>query len=172
MVDTMRIKFGIDPVAGIYAGIVVVRVTRISHRQRRSASLPSRRVGAFSPNGARFHSEGRSPGNDGTIKQSQAPTGRDPSRRATWCHPVGVKKSLIGRVPRALPWPVEYDPDGVGNGDAVASSSPEGARFHSEWRSPGNGRSPGKNHAAPNQSQAPTGRDPWRRAAASKQFSP
>ena len=128
-------------------------------------------------------------------------------RKATdRCHPVGVNGMRYGREPRALPWAVEFDPLGVGHGEAaslvtdqppkkpaslvsdqrprslspatiaptgdgahaarcvirpnvmgagrrIAPSSPNGARFHSEGRNPAN-------NGAPNQPQAPTGRNP------------
>jgi hypothetical protein len=142
-------------------------------------------MAVFSPEGARFHSKGHSPG-DGRAapNESQTPTGRVPRREslrcATWCHPVGVSKWLVRCVPRALPalpWAVEYDPLGVGDAVVprvlrasgayvihaafwpsrrVAVFSPEGARFHSE------GRSPGVDRGAPSNSEPPTGRHPRR----------
>jgi len=78
----------------------------------------------YSLNEARFHRAGK----NGTINQSQALTGRsarcETLRCATRCHPVGVDPLLVVRVPRALPWAVEYDPLGVGDGGAVASFVP------------------------------------------------
>jgi len=162
-----------------------------------------------SPNGARFPSEGRSPGTNGAPNQTQAPTGRNPpceSRRRAIvyhrCHPVGVNEPPDGQNPRAAPaapWAVEFDAVGVGvrrpkdpaanhaaysiqamrpsGSDSVfpstvtlpsmrlvrlsihavlpcraAALSPNGARFHSEGRSPGT-------NGAPNQTQALTGRN-------------
>ena len=154
----------------------------------------------------RFHSEGRSPGDRNQPKNPVVSPERAPPRttcnplpttavprvvrhhapcRAARCHPVGVNHFRVVRVPRAMPWAVEYDPLGVGDGGAVASSAPvaapagsvgnvrrvtiraawpdvidvicraeiwrsrrvaasnpEGARFHSEGRSPGNGNHP------------------------------
>jgi len=55
---------------------------------------------------------------------------RGTARRAGRCQPVGVKELRGGRKPRALPWAVEYDPLGVGAGDAVVSSARRRAVGH------------------------------------------
>jgi hypothetical protein len=130
-------------------------------------AVASRRVAAFSPEGARFHSEGRSPGENRPAPfVFISPEGASPAvsgddvippiatpnrgrihtpRRHALCHPVGVNGFVVARVRGALPWAVEYDPVGVGDGDAVASRrvaafNPEGGRFHSDGRSPGKNR--------------------------------
>ena len=192
-----------DPL-GVGDGGAVASLPASRRRVIHATSSPSRRVAASSPDGARFHSEGRSPGNGNHPKipvvsperASPRTTCDDPLRpvaaprvvghrrppRGALCHPVGVSKWLMGRVPRAMPWAVENDPLGVCDGGAVtsrvfapasrnatraafpvvidamcraasrgaallpsrrvAASIPEGARFHSEGRSPGNGNHP------------------------------
>ncbi len=104
----------------------------------------SRHSLSVSPEGARFHSPGRSPGKNrdknlrsperaapgvprrvapGWTTASHSPVGLELCR-AMGCHPVGVK-GAARREPRALPWGVEFDPLGVDGAVAAAVASPK-----------------------------------------------